>query len=114
MKHFITLILIVVPFILFSQEVTETKVKKSKLTVAKTLNEIFVEIPADAKILSFEMSSGNGAKSITITGNNGEMDDKKINFFKNIKSGSLVYIDLKTKDNEGRIMSRTSKIKIVD
>lgn len=114
MKHFITLILIVAPFLMFSQATTEVKVKKSTLSEAKTLNDVFIEIPSDVKILSFEMASSNGSKSTTISGNDGAMDDKKITFFKNTKPGSLVYIDLKLIDAEGRITAYTYKIKIVD
>jgi hypothetical protein len=113
MKHFITLLLIVVPFLIFSQEKAEIKIKKSKLSEVKTLNELLNDLPADAKILSFEMSNSNGSKSNTISGNNGVIDDKKTTFFKNTKPESLVYIDLKYKDNIGRIVAQSYKIKIV-
>ncbi len=113
MKHFITLILIVAPFILFSQEKAEIKIKKSKLSEVKTLNELLIDLPADAKILSFEMSNSNGSKSNTIIGNSGVIDDKKTAFFKTAKPESLVYIDLKYKDGIGRVVAQTYKIKIV-
>ncbi len=114
MKHFITLLLIIIPFLMVAQQKKETQFKKSKLSSVKSLHEILVELPADAKILSFEMSNSNGSKSNTITGNNGNMDGEKINFFKNTKPGSLVYIDLKYKDKIERIVSATYKIKIVN
>lgn len=114
MKHFLTLLLIVVPFLMFSQEKEETHFKKSKLSGLKSLYEFVGELPADAKIISFEMSTTIDSKSNTIAGNGAEMDDKKTNFFKNVKAGSLVYIDLKHKDNSGKITSMSYKIKIVN
>lgn len=113
MKHFITLILIVVPFLIFSQDKIEIKIKKSKLSEVKTLNELLIDLPADAKIIVFEMYNSNGSKSSTVRGNDGVIDSKKTTFFKNTKPESLVYIDLKYKESNGRIVAQSYKIKIV-
>lgn len=114
MKHFITLILIIIPFLMFSQQKQETQFKKSKLSGIKSLYEFIGDLPVDAKILSFEMVASNGSELGSIKGNNAEMDDKKINFLKNVKTGSVVYIDLKHNDNLGRVMSKSYNIKIVN
>lgn len=114
MKQIITILLIIAPFLIFSQEKDVSEFKKSKLNSIKLLNEILDKFPADAQILSFEMTSGNGTKANIIAGNNAEMDEKKISFLNAIKPGSFVYIDLKSKDSIGRIIAYTYKIKIID
>ena len=82
MKYFVALIFLTLPFLTFSQEKSEIKIKRSKLSEIKTLNEILIDLPSDARIISFELSSGNGSKSNTINGNGATMDDKKIKFLR--------------------------------
>ena len=112
MKNFISLILSIAPFLVFSQGEKVTQISKSKLSEIKTLNAMLVDLSSDAQIISFEMASNIGSKSNTITGNGGQMDEKKINFLKSANAGSIVHIDIKSKDKDGRITAWSYKIKI--
>lgn len=69
MKHFLTLLLIVVPFLMFSQKNPEKnyEIHKEKISGLKSYTEIIVDFPVNAKWISMKVfgnASGHQMSSI--------------------------------------------------
>ncbi|MBK8369521.1 MAG: hypothetical protein IPL10_19640 [Bacteroidetes bacterium] len=114
MKHLITLILIVFPFLIFSQKNPEKiyEVHQEKVSGLKSYTEIIPDFPINAKWISMTVSGNEGGHPMSSS-----MTGKDFSMFKSVleksKLNDVIYIDMKYRAQDDKVFSQSYKIKIV-
>lgn len=117
MKNLVLIICLLLSSIGFSQtkknDAKVTKIKKSALVEIKNVKELAESLPTGATVLAFELTGkGHGDKLLQTSSTGEEIDEASRNLFKKIVPKTKMYVDIKYKASDGKVIGETFVVRV--